>query len=305
MESAENAEELAADRQSRRAVARFGVDEDAQLVLVSHGSTAACRIVDLSLSGCRVRTKERFPGSAKLRVEVSFKVRGFAFRFGGIIQWTDGRNLAGIRFVDIPARRKQDLEDVLSEVEAEVVAKAASETAAKQIAERQAAAKRFVPQAGRVLVAEPRAEETPQQSRNPVALPARPPEVEAGAQASLKLIGRDRRVAIREAVNTSATIHLINIGSRLPGRILDLSLDGCRICTDDCFPVGIYTRIEVEFQLEGLPFRLGGVIQAIHDRERRSIGIRFVDMSDRRRKQVEQLIEEIQQEREQETETRD
>jgi hypothetical protein len=55
--------------------------------------------------------------------------------------------------------------------------------------------------------------------------------------------------------------------------------------------------VETEFRLEGLPFRLGGVIQAIHDR--RHVGIRFLDMSSRKREQVEQLVEEIEELREQ------
>jgi hypothetical protein len=55
--------------------------------------------------------------------------------------------------------------------------------------------------------------------------------------------------------------------------------------------VGIYTRVEAEFRLEGLPFRLGGVIQAIHDRN--TVGIRFLDVSERKLAQVAQLIDEI------------
>jgi hypothetical protein len=51
--------------------------------------------------------------------------------------------------------------------------------------------------------------------------------------------------------------------------------------------------VETEFRIEGLPFRLGGVIQAVHDRDRRNVGIRFLDVSARKREQVEQLIEEI------------
>jgi hypothetical protein len=102
---------------------------------------------------------------------------------------------------------------------------------------------------------------------------------------------RDRRAQSRHPVDTTAAILLIKIGSRLAGRIIDLSAGGCRILCDERFPVGIYTRVEVEFRLEGLPFRLGGVIQAIHDRH--TIGIRFLDMSGRKRGQIDQLIEEI------------
>jgi hypothetical protein len=55
--------------------------------------------------------------------------------------------------------------------------------------------------------------------------------------------------------------------------------------------VGIYTRVETEFLLKGLPFRLGGVVQAIHDRY--TVGVRFLDLSERKREQVGDLIEEI------------
>ena len=102
---------------------------------------------------------------------------------------------------------------------------------------------------------------------------------------------RDRRETSREAVDTTAMIFLVKIASRLRGRILDLSLTGCRIRTDERFPVGIYTRVETEFRLEGLLFRLGGVIQVIHDRH--TVGIRFLDMSSRKREQVKQLMEDI------------
>ncbi|HEV2485559.1 MAG TPA: hypothetical protein VGT08_08500 [Terracidiphilus sp.] len=68
-------------------------------------------------------------------------------------------------------------------------------------------------------------------------------------------------------------------------------MNGCRIRSDERFLVGIYTRVETEFCLEGLPFRLGGVIQAIHDRH--NVGIRFLDMSESKREQLEKLVGEI------------
>jgi c-di-GMP-binding flagellar brake protein YcgR len=102
---------------------------------------------------------------------------------------------------------------------------------------------------------------------------------------------RDRRRQIRHDVDASATIFLVRVGSTLRGRIVDLSLSGCRIRTEERFPVGIYTRIEAEFCCQGLNFRLGGVIQAIHDRN--IIGIRFLDLSERKRQQIAELIADI------------
>src|ERR1039457_3049728 len=100
MELTARADEVASGAANRRAAARHDVDEDAHLLLMSVGTTHSCRIVDLSLTGCRVRTNEKFPGGVLRSVEVVFKVRGLAFRFCGITQWTDGRHLAGIRFAD-------------------------------------------------------------------------------------------------------------------------------------------------------------------------------------------------------------
>jgi hypothetical protein len=320
MEVAEKAEALAAGQQNRRAAPRYGVEGDASLLLVNHGSTISCRIVDLSLSGCRLRTQERFLAGMMVRVEAAFKVRGLVFRFSGVTQWTDGRHLVGIRFVDVPMRRREELVEALGEVEAEIAAKAAKhaveeQAAAQLAAERQDAAV----EADAAPVAGQPERETPRPSLVPAPVPAlaiavpanslpqalpvlpkaagpqpaKMPKGEAllAGSPQASFAKRERRVQSRHEVDTSAVIYLINVASQLPGRILDLSLGGCRICTDERFPVGIYTRVETEFRLEGLPFRLGGVIQAIHDR--RQVGIRFLDMSSRKREQVEQLIEEI------------
>jgi c-di-GMP-binding flagellar brake protein YcgR len=345
MEPAEKANELMAGRKNLRAASRFNVDVDAHLLLVAHGATLPCRIVDLSLSGCRLRTVERFPARGMVRVEVAFKVRGLAFRFCGTTQWTDGHNLVGIRFEEVPARRKEEFLEAISEVEAEDAAKRAAEKeAAAQLAANQPETLEAdvapAPEQGerpaqavagqeltvlrnssilpwswkpqRVSTAEtaarslkgglaaPGAAESDPIRQNPAeqASADAPKQSESqrvearlGGPSLVKSSKRERREQLREGVDTSAVIYLINVASRLTGRILDLSLGGCRIRTDEFFPVGIYTRVETEFRLEGLPFRLGGVIQAIHDRH--NVGIRFLDMSSRKREQVEQLIEEI------------
>jgi len=100
-----------------------------------------------------------------------------------------------------------------------------------------------------------------------------------------------RRFEPRHDVATSAVIHLINLAADVQGRLIDLSPGGCRIRTDRRFPVGVFRRVEVEFRIEGLPFRFGGVTQAIYDPF--NVGIRFLDLSDRKREQLLHLIEEI------------
>jgi hypothetical protein len=92
-------------------------------------------------------------------------------------------------------------------------------------------------------------------------------------------------------VDTSAVIFLLDVRSRIDGRILDVSPSGCRIRCTDKFPVGIYRRVEVEFVLDGLPFRLPGVTQSLHDRF--TTGIRFLNLSERKTEQLLLLMKEI------------
>jgi len=328
------------ERSNRRQLQRFSLDEDATLHMVNHGNSVVCRVVDISQGGCRLLTRERFQAGIMVRVEVNFKVRGLVFRFSGVTQWTDSRHQLGIRFVDVPSRRRQELVEALDELAAELAAKEAeqktpeapTEEATADLQEELATALTTAPEAERLdtfpapvvqTVAHPfwrnvfssRIQVTQREPAAvvPVEVPAAASEVSvlpeatksgaqgplnpfenppvAGVTAAFTPTPRERRTQERHSVDTTATLFLVNIASRLGGRIQDLSLSGCRIRTDERFPVGIYTRIEIEFRLEGLPFRLGGVVQAIHDRH--NIGIRFLDMSPRKHEQLVQLIEEI------------
>lgn len=103
----------------------------------------------------------------------------------------------------------------------------------------------------------------------------------------------ERRWRARHQVDASAIILLVHSGAALRGRILDLSMTGCRIRTAEDILVGIYTRVETEFVLHGMPLRLGGVIQAIHNAN--TVGIRFLDLSERKLRQVLALIGEMEQ----------
>ncbi len=103
---------------------------------------------------------------------------------------------------------------------------------------------------------------------------------------------RERRRESRHQVDGNAVLTILTNGVHLRGRILDLSMSGCQFRTDDCFPMGLHSRAEIEFQVDGLPFRLTCVTQSLHKRNR--VGVRFLDMSDRKREQLEELIGEIQ-----------
>jgi c-di-GMP-binding flagellar brake protein YcgR len=103
--------------------------------------------------------------------------------------------------------------------------------------------------------------------------------------------GFERRGEARRAVDASAAIHLLRSGSKLSARLVDLSKRGCRIRCDARCLLDIHTRVEPEFILDGLPFRLTGVIQAVLGPQ--TAGIRFLDVSERKRAQLEQLIRDL------------
>jgi c-di-GMP-binding flagellar brake protein YcgR len=293
---------IADDPRNRRSNPRYSVDEDSMLLLVSHGRPLESHILDLSLDGCRMRTSERFTAGLRMRVEVSFKVNGIAFRFLGVVQWTDGEHLLGIRFVEVISRRREQLAEVICEMEAAAAARAAkkaAESEAQKLAEEQArreaeeqeesqAQEPALGEATQIADREAREWAEIQEIAQRARIARTADRLPLTVQTPVKL---NRRAQAPHEVDTTATIFLVKVGSMLRGRILDLSESGCRICCDEPFPVGIYTRVEAEFRLAGLPFLLGGVVQAIHDR--RSVSIRFLEVSERKQKQVEQLIARI------------
>ena len=341
----------------RRIQPRYAVDDRATLLLLNQGLSVVAQIVELSLGGCRLRVPREHRLRPLARVEVAFKVNGIAFRLSGLTQWSDGRQLVGIRFGEMTPRRRDELAELLGEIEAEVAAKAAQAEAdgvaaekleAEQLFSRQSAAERDAAELGERdrLAAEKRvqtklAQEKLAEAKRAELKVAQRNAIEQAAEARARMSGRmivplelrrpaasmisspvakvavetpveaenqgrgstpvpgansasrERRTQARHSVDSQAHIFLVGVASRSAGRIIDVSIGGCRIHTNERFPVGIYRRVEVEFVLDGLPFRLGGVTQSLHDRQ--TVGIRFIDLSERKREQLTMLVEEIDQ----------
>jgi c-di-GMP-binding flagellar brake protein YcgR len=272
MKAEEKPEESVARQVELRASARFAVDAIAELLLVERGLKLQCRVLDLSEGGCRLHTEEKLPDGIHALVEVTFSIHGVPLRFSGYTQWIRAGNRVGIRFGEVPQRRRGVLKEVLEEIE---------EKKAIEVEKLVSVKKAEVERAIELPTAQRNAA-TRQSSRQNGALPA---AVKAARDPS-KL-----RAQPRYEVDDTAILYLVRSGSALRGRIQDLSQNGCRIHTEDPFPVGIYTRVEAEFQLQGLPFRLAGVTQAIYDE--RNVGVRFLDVSPRKREQLDQLMQEI------------
>jgi hypothetical protein len=305
MKSEDNAEVSLANVADRRAQQRFDADGAASLLL-SPERNMQCRLTDLSLEGCRLRTVERFNAELGLQVQVAFRVNGLTFRFSGITEWTNRWNQVGIRFIDVPRRSQADLADLIGELVEEVAALAGRAFAEPTDAELHANSN--APQQSDSAPSgwESAQPETESQGRIH-AVPFRirragqGPPLERPDPAGAGDAKPERRAQPRHAVDTAAVIQLDQLDkrglqgfdslSRLRGRILDLSASGCRIRIDRFFPVGISTRVETEFRAQGVPFRLAGVIQTIH--ERLVVGIRFLDVNAHKRNQLELVMLEI------------
>ncbi len=269
--------EAAPERKNRRAFPRVGVDCPASIMVLSGAGTIIGRLSDLSLGGCRMVTAAPVTVGILARVEVSFDLRGYSFRMVGVTAGTRAKTSFAVRFLEMSKRRAEELSELLGEVTAnpEGPRQAAREEMVAPMLEavkERAAAEQPVAGAAGLNPAG-----AGQAGSGPVGLGA------AG--------GGDRRGHPRHGVDTRVNLTLIRGAITMPGCILNLSQGGCRLRTDERFNVGIYTRVEAEFFLHGMPFRLAGVSQAILDKN--TIGIRFLDMSERKRAQLTELIAEI------------
>ena len=270
--------------------------------MLSGAGTIRGRLVDLSLGGCRMVTPEPVSLGILARVEVSFELRGCTFRVVGVTAGTRAKRSFGLRFLEMPRRRAEALLELLEELAEDPQGPRAVERKEPQPPMEPALIDSAVMDQA---AAEARANRQKQSERAggidvpPVASEAAPvAEAEPGnADDCGKTAGIsqdkgvERRSHQRHRVDTRVKLTLIRGAITMQGCIVNLSQGGCRLRTDEHFKVGIYTRVEAEFYLHGLPFRLAGVSQAIMDRN--TIGVRFLDMSERKRAQLTELIAEI------------
>jgi hypothetical protein len=268
------------------------VDERFQLnapggCLNYRGAKYPCLIVDVSLSGCCVRTERTFLPGNLANVEIVLPILGMILHMVGTTQWVTRENLIGIRFLHPSARSKNQLAGLLTglvdagataEVQAAVAAAAQSETSGLAV------------ELPKALLEDLKRKQTPIENpkpENPLAPPPRPVQPAADGEGR----SRKNRALITEEGEWPAAIQVLKDGSLLPGSVFGLSLEECSFRAAAPFIAGTRVRVEVDFQMCGLPFRLAGVTEDVHDQH--TIEIRFLDMSYRKREELAELIEEL------------
>jgi hypothetical protein len=106
--------------------------------------------------------------------------------------------------------------------------------------------------------------------------------------------GIECRTAPRHLIHEDATLTAVGHCAQIPCEVIDLSLGGCRLRAKVPCGAGRMAAVEVSFKVRGLPMLLPGVIRwASGGDENELIGVRFDDMSSRRREALAEVIEEI------------
>ncbi|MGA2808773.1 MAG: PilZ domain-containing protein [Terracidiphilus sp.] len=268
-----------------RAYERFELGDD-RGNLIYRGVRIACQVVDISLGGCCLRTDIPFSAGALAPVEVALPICGMMVRIRGITQWTKMQYLVGVRFIHPDARSKNLLAGLLTCLAdgsaAEVVKEAIAAEAGTRSANGSSAPALAVelPQAGSQI---PAPAATPEEDQKPgeTPTPASAEPAEDSESEGLKL----------EEGDWSAILHLLKDGSQLAGVVTALNQEGCSVRTAEPFIAGIHIRVEVEFRMRGLPFRLAGVTEEV--REKHTIDIRFLHLSQRKLETLAEVLDEV------------
>ncbi len=96
----------------------------------------------------------------------------------------------------------------------------------------------------------------------------------------------------RYSCEGTANVRVLRVESRFQGRILDLSATGAFIGFDQPFRIEFGHRVELEVVIAGIPFRAMGCVRVVVPA--RGIGVEFTDISDRGRRQLQQILFELQ-----------
>jgi hypothetical protein len=250
--------------------------------LLYKGTCIPCEMLDVSLSGCRMRALQPFTAGVLESVKVTFSIHEMVLSIWGTTQWITWDRTVGIRFIYPTGRTRNELAGLLTclldqsatEVVKKAVAEAAAETGSSLIALQHPLGDDPAPDAAESMEDE--------EFQQPPPAPLIPKRVE---------LRSEHEVLSLEAGESPAMVHLVAEGTILAGNVLDVSQDGCLVRLARPMSVRLNAQAEVDFRLRGLPFILPGTTKAMHDD--RLVEIRFTEMSKRKRDDLSQVILEL------------
>lgn len=255
------------------------------------GIKYSCQIVDVSLSGCCVRTERHFQHGNLADVEIIMPILGMVLRLAGKIQWLTRENLIGIIFFHASSKSKNQLAGLITclvdhSIPEEVKAAVAIAVQTRETYLNVKVPKEWLPNPAPtpVLKEPPKLEERPARPAPPPPPPHAKKPVQAGEAGSL----------IVEEGEWPAVLQILKDNCRMKGAIIGLNKDGCSFRSAKPFTEGTQIRVEVDFHMRGLPFLLAGVTEDVRDKK--TVDIFFQEMSYRKRAELADLIEELREE---------
>ncbi len=241
------------------------------------GIRISCAVIDLSLTGCCLKAREDFKAGALAHVKLTVPIDGIVLSIWGITQWVRRERTLGIQFIHPTGQSKNQLAGLLTclldRSASEVVRAALAAQAESMIV----SLEQDVP-----VAAEP----------STVVNEVQQKVSEVGVPSTRRPGPRDvHKVQDLRAEESPAVLHLVTGDLQLGGHVLDLSLSGCIVRLNHPYAGNIMVRVEVDFQVRGLHFRLPGVTEAFHDK--RTVEVRFLDVSTRKKEDLDQAIREM------------
>lgn len=101
----------------------------------------------------------------------------------------------------------------------------------------------------------------------------------------------ERRARPRLRCKGVAEMIVLSIGRRMPGALLDLSVNGCCIETSEPIPPIEQPGVEVVFSVDGFTLRLAGIVRNVRHDHR--AGIEFTGVTQRKAEQIRELVKEL------------
>jgi hypothetical protein len=193
--------------------------------LICGRSKVPCHLLDISLSGCRVRCETRFRQGALAPVEIAFSLFGMDLHLNGETQWVKDEQQTGIRFNPLGANSSAQMDRVIARLKEQ----------APDVEDQFP----VPPQTASVL---------------PVKFPY-DTAIHCG----------EGRVECRKDDEWQVLLRTPAGNSRHAGLILDLSLGGFTVRTGEPFIGIIQDYFEVEFELRGLHFLLCATATVIYN----------------------------------------
>jgi hypothetical protein len=282
---------VAGEGRDRRVADRYDLNH-AVGSLVHKGARIPCLMIDISLTGCCVKTTVPFSAGSLETVKVVFPIFEMVLGIWGVTQWVRGGHLLGIHFRHPTPLSKNQLAALLTCLidgsAAEVIKKAMAQIVAdpgdNPIIQLEHPSTPFP-------APEPEPEPAPEPELVEVFEEPVVPQIQPALPAQRPVLACADQVLSMEAGDSPASLTMPGDDNVFGGDIVDLSLTGCLMRLSRLRTVRLKAQAEVSFHVQGLPFRLACVTREMHDK--RTLEIQFNQMSVRSRNDLNQVITEL------------